>query len=96
MGVDVNSLIINNRPVVFDFMTSGNKYDKLTIPFLKEYNYNFDLTDSDGNNLIMYYFLFHKSSNNINYNLVNNLININFNIYHKNKYGETLLNIVSN
>ena len=83
--LNCNELDINNNSIIFKASITSDY-----INILKKYNYDFNNVDSDGNDLIMVYFLY-KS---LNPQVIRDLLNTNFNIYHKNKNGETLLDIV--
>ena len=89
-GVDINS-IEDGKPIVFKY-----KLTDYLLTILKEYKYNFDLTDDKGYNLAMrtiedsYYKYFKEPIPN---SVILSLLEANFDINHKNDSGLTLFEL---
>ena len=86
-GLDVNSKNEYGVPIVFSLSLS--RYNKIEL--LKNYNYNFDLTDGDGNNYFMYYVKNYNLDN--AHDFIKEMLKTNFNIYHRNCGEKTLLDL---
>ena len=93
-GHDVNE-INYERNIPFAFFSSKDEFD-----ILKDYNYNFDLLDENGDNIMMYNVKNYVNEEVLPYLLPQNLSEylkqiptLNFNLFHKNRNGETLLDL---
>ena len=87
-GLDVNSKNHHCDPIIFNMYTSRFS-TKLSI--LRNYNYNFDLEDHNGNNYIMH--IIKNYTLDSCHDFISEMLKTNFDIYHKNKNRETLLDL---